>query len=135
MACVVSGCGRPIPLGEVQGTARLDGRPIDQVLVSFLPDPAKQTRGPRSAAATDAAGRFRLRCDDGREGAVVGWHRVLVEDLKPYAAPRSDNPDRPAVVIPSRIPSAYRDPAKTPLRLEVRAEPQELSVELSSRPR
>jgi len=132
MTLLGPGCSRPPPVGVVSGTVRLDGRPAAKVLVTFLPDPAKGSRGPRSAAATDAQGRYRLRCDDQRDGAVVGWHRVVFEDLALYAAPRDENSRRTAGLPPSRIPPVYRDPRRTPLEVDVGPDDQTHDFDLSS---
>src|SRR5437870_3164880 len=74
------GCGGPHMI-DVQGTVTLNGKPIHNVQVEFLPDPEQGTHGPRSEGVTDQEGRFLLTCDNGRTGAVPGTHRVLVTDL------------------------------------------------------
>jgi hypothetical protein len=126
------GCSRQPPLGVVSGTLRLDGQPAANVLVTFLPDPAKGTKGPRSAAATDAQGHYQLRCDDQRDGAVQGWHRVVIEDLALYSMPRDENPLRTAAPPRSRIPTVYCDPRQTPLQVEVSQGPQVHDIDVSS---
>jgi hypothetical protein len=126
------GCRRQPPMGVVSGTLRLDGRPAANVLVTFLPDPAKGTKGPRSAAATDAQGRYQLRCDDQRDGAVQGWHRVVIEDLALYSMPRDENPPRTKAPPRSRIPPVYCDPRQTPLQVEVSQGPQAHDIDVSS---
>jgi len=132
MLLSIAGCRRQARLLPVSGTVRLDGRPAANVLVTFLPDPAKGAKGPRSAAATDADGRYRLRCDDQRDGAVAGWHRVVVEDLALYAAPRDENAPRMAARPRSRIPALYCEPRQTPLKVEVRPDGQTHDFDLSS---
>lgn len=135
LGCAVllaAGCGRQVPLGEVEGTVRMDGRPLGNVLVRFLPDPDNATTGPASAGAGDAEGRFRLRCDDQRDGAVVGWHRVVVEDLLPYAVPRDEKAPSPAAAVRSRVPPAYTASASTPLRFEVKPGRQAIDLDLTA---
>jgi len=109
----------------------MDGRPLGNVLVRFLPDPDNATTGPASAAAADAEGHFRLRCDDHRDGAVVGWHRVVIEDLLPYAAPRDDKSPPPAAPVRPRVPPAYGTSAGAPLLAEVKPGPQTIDLNLT----
>ena len=62
----------------------LDGEPAAELIVEFLPDPERGTEGPRSTATTDEQGQFRLHCDDQRDGAVVGFHRIVIEDARAF---------------------------------------------------
>ncbi|MGL4551752.1 MAG: hypothetical protein ACRC33_11235, partial [Gemmataceae bacterium] len=62
-----AGCGRP--LASVEGTVTLDGRPLPDAEVQFLPDPTQGTTGPPSSAYTDPDGRYATT-------TVVGTHRV-----------------------------------------------------------
>jgi len=133
-AFAIAGCARKAPLAQVEGTVRLDGRPLADVLVCFLPDPDKQTSGPRSVAVTDENGHYGLRCDDQREGAVLGWHRVLLEDMTLYSVSRQDRAggSRPALV--SRLPPRYTTATQTPLYFEVKPGTQTIDLDLKSRP-
>jgi hypothetical protein len=129
---LLAGCAQKTPLGEVQGTVRLDDRPLEGVLVVFLPDSAKGTEGPRSTAATDADGQYRLRCEDLRDGAVIGWHRVVVEDMAVYDEPR-DEDTMPARPVRSRVPHVYTNPADSPLAAEVKPGEQTIDLHLTGR--
>jgi len=124
---IVSGCTDPVPLVDVSGTVRLGDRPLPNVLVTFLPDPTKGAAGPCSRAVTDAEGRYRLRCEDRRPGAVAGWHRVLIEDLSCYEADRKENAPPAA---PSRVPDRYRSTTGTPLRKQVTSDLQPIDLDL-----
>src|SRR5262245_30220981 len=121
LLCVtVAGCGAGPPHGEVEGTVRRDGKPLANVLVVFVPDPDRATPGGRAAGQTDAQGRYRVRADAGRDGAPVGWHRVVAEDLAILNAPRA--PDGTVTRKPPvRFPPRYGDPLQTPLRKEVQS--------------
>jgi hypothetical protein len=124
---------------EVEGTITLDGKPLAEVEVQFLPDPEKSNPGPTASAYTDPDGRYKLRCEKMRkDGAILGLHRVCVIDITAIAppgglalppgtkgppgqmdtamAPRGDKPKL------SRVPSRYTDPRQTPLR-DVEVEP------------
>jgi hypothetical protein len=133
-----AGCKRPPTYGEVQGTVTLNGKPLDAVMVQFLPDPQKGTKGARSTGMTDAEGHYTLTCDDQHEGAVVGHHLVYVWDLQtvqtkyerehemeiknnPKLAPKKP-------IRPIKIPTKYAPGSKTPMHLEVK--PGEQTIDL-----
>jgi hypothetical protein len=129
----LAGCRSEAPRGEVEGTVRCDGRPLVNVLVTFLPDADSGASGGRSSAVTDAQGRYQLRGEDGRRGTVAGWYRVIVEDMAVYAAPR----DREGSLLrrpPARFPPRYGDPLQTPLRKEVQGESQTIDLNLAAAP-
>jgi len=68
-------------LGSVSGTVSVDGKPVADAKVLFVPiDQAgsDSDRSPVSVAKTDKDGRFFLETVDGRKGAVVGRHLVYV---------------------------------------------------------
>src|SRR5262245_17377277 len=75
----LSGCGAGGPsMAEVEGTATMKGKPLDQSQVEFWPT----SDGPRSSGTTDAQGRYTLTPDNGKgKGAVVGSHRIILKDL------------------------------------------------------
>jgi hypothetical protein len=88
----VAGCNaQATRLSEAQGTVTLNNKPVPNAEIVFLPEPG--VIGPSSSAVTDADGHFTLRTNDGRDGAVVGKHRVTVRTSKPRNDPRpEDNP-------------------------------------------
>jgi len=114
-----AGCRHHAAVAEVEGTVRIEGRPLENVLVVFLPDPSGGTTGPASKGVTDAAGRYRLRCEDQRDGAVIGCHRIVLEDLAVYTAPRDEGAATASAGGVSRVPRTYRSAAETPLRAEI----------------
>ncbi|MCH5372786.1 MAG: carboxypeptidase-like regulatory domain-containing protein [Planctomycetes bacterium] len=76
--CLASaGCGPKGPeLGTVTGQVTMDGQPLANVLVTFVPE-----QGGRAATGTtDADGRYQLMYID-RLGALPGKHRVSVKTL------------------------------------------------------
>jgi hypothetical protein len=127
----LSGCGRSVKLGEVEGTVRLDGQPIGQVLVVFIPE---DPQGPQSTGITDAEGRFKLRCNNARSGAVVGPHRVTLLDaaVAPGGRSRDDEPEEGAARPTSRVPDVYSRVDKTPLRQLVAAGTQSVTIDIPS---
>jgi hypothetical protein len=128
---VCSGCGSSVRLGQVDGTVQLDGKPIGQVMVIFVPDDRNL---PQSTAITDEHGHFQMRCNNGSMGAAIGEHRVTLVDgsAAPASKGRNDDPPEPTEQPPNRIPSAYNQATKTPLRQTVAAGSQTITLEIAS---
>ena len=122
------GCGGGGPkLVPVEGVVRIDGKPAASIAIQFQPDVMKGGQGPTSFASSDKEGKFRLKTYDGKEGAVVGTHLViLVDELE----------DRPAqgtrAAKPPRVASKYTIPATT-LRVEVKEGGGPITVDATSR--
>ena len=118
------GCEKPLEFGQVRGTVSLNGKPLDEVRVMFLPDPLAGNQGAHSECVSDAEGKYEVvySKDAETKGALVGWHRVVVEDI---AAENSR--DRYG---PIRICAAYSSSAKTPLKFEVAPGEQSFDLEL-----
>jgi hypothetical protein len=127
------GCSSGPRLAEVTGTVRLNGKPLPDVMVEFNPDAAT---GVRSTGATDENGRFTLVCDDQRPGAIVGTHRVVLHDLAIYGGKFLGRKLEQAgtrggpTLKPSRIPTQYESTAHTPLKKEVKPEPQIIDLDV-----
>jgi hypothetical protein len=128
----VSGCGAKQQLAPVSGIVKLDGVPLADAVVEFLPDPDTGTHGPRSTGTTNAEGRFQLVCDNQQDGAVVGSHRVLIQDSRSFPPPRQRG-GKNIPTPPSRVPERYRKATDTPLRQEVKAESQTILLEVTSK--
>jgi len=146
MACLAAaliplfGCGRDSPPATVEGTLRRNGKPLDNCLITFLPEPGPEPRGPHATGLTDRHGAYRLRFDNQQEGAAVGRHRVMVQDLSMStgvlrrdngsvdADVKEDSPPPP--VRPSRVPQQYASPTDTLLRQEVKPGHQVIDLEI-----
>jgi hypothetical protein len=61
-------------LVPVSGTATCNGKPVSNLVINFVPE-----KGPKSYALTDKAGHFKMICTDGRDGVLVGTHKVWVK--------------------------------------------------------
>jgi hypothetical protein len=120
---LAGGCGpRPVYNEQVEGTLRFNGAPVPGVRVEFIPQVDAALKAPHSSGVTDDKGHFQLTCDNGKPGAVVGNHVVVVypgraesrgaDDREP---PPGGAPARPAAYVPP----AYSTAAKTPLKVEV----------------
>lgn len=117
-----TGCGGKPVHGEVEGVVRLNGQPLPNVFVQFLPE----TSGPRSSATTDEQGHYQLLCDNNQSGAVAGWHRVVLLDLNAKRAAEG----RPLPPNATRVPLRYGNALTTPLVLEVRPGSQTLPLDI-----
>ncbi|QDT53159.1 hypothetical protein Pan44_11740 [Caulifigura coniformis] len=88
--CLV-GCGRPeVELASVTGTVTLDGKPLSNAFVQFVP-----SRGGRAAGgATDETGRYELDYSAEDKGALVGTAKVLISTGDPEAGRKETVPPR-----------------------------------------
>lgn len=127
---LLAGCGGPPPMGTVSGMVTLDGKPLPDVEVQFLPDPEQDTRGATARCYTDEQGRFALRSErHQKDGALVGTHRVVFIDIAALPNPigQAEPPKK------NRVPSAYTDPNQTPFRaVEVKPGDQTLNFDLKA---
>lgn len=76
-------CGKKQQFIDVTGVIKMDGKPLPNVLVQFHPEPIEGLEfAPSSEAVTDSEGKFRLTCpQQGRDGAIIAAHRILLIDL------------------------------------------------------
>jgi hypothetical protein len=134
------GCQRGPTFVEVNGTVRLNGKPLAGVQVQFLPDPQRGTTGPRSTAVTDDNGSYSLASDDERPGAMVGIHRVLVSDLIDYGMPHVKRKEMDRIdpkllqekASKNRVPKRYADVLTTPWSIEVKPNASPIDLDLTS---
>jgi hypothetical protein len=130
-------------LTPVEGTIfAKDGQPLSGIEVVFLPEPG--TSGPRSSGITDEAGHYRLRTDNGEDGAVAGKYHVVLCDVEAVSKRRfghfgrqpptevvkpHEEPPKTGAELP-RVPPRYGTFNATPLRAEVGPEPQTLNFDI-----
>jgi hypothetical protein len=74
------GCGSKVDVVPVSGYVHIDGKPAENIAVSFTPIPGQSTPGPTSSGITDSQGQFTLSTVQERRisGAVPGKHRVML---------------------------------------------------------
>ncbi len=121
---LLAGCGKTWSQNDnVEGTLKLDGVPVANVKVQFVPDDAT-TQAPTSSGQTDDSGHFRLNFDNGSPGAIIGKHNVVI--LKGRAEPGDGQTISTAV-----IPQAYTMAAQTPLQTEVTASDHNYDLKMS----
>jgi hypothetical protein len=128
----IVGCSGAPQVAPVEGVVKLDGKPVAGALVIFEPEGESPIQ---STGVTDELGQFRLRSNDGREGAVVGSHRVVVRGASSFAVATDKEADEVAPVSDSAgdaIPADYLRVDRTPLRQEITADANTVTLELSS---
>jgi len=79
-----SGSGTEVELGKVTGVVTMDGKPLADAVVIFIPE-----NGNPSTAQTDAAGKYELAHRGNAMGAIPGKHKVRITTGQP-AAPAVD---------------------------------------------
>jgi hypothetical protein len=138
----LTGCGGR-EFAEVEGRITLDGKPLADVQIVFLPDPAKGNKANNSSATADANGYYRLYATrDERSGTVLGSHRIVIIDLT-MVSDTTGAGDPPGIgkmnaglpgSKPRRFPKAYGEANDTPFRdVEVSAGKQTLDFDLTSK--
>lgn len=103
-------------LYPVTGKALVDGTPIPNGSLLFVPDAAKGNTGKAEPAGTIEKGKYTLYTNR-KEGAPLGWYKVVVIAAEPI------NPQDPYTLGKSYIDGQYNSPATTNLNLEVTATP------------
>ena len=136
LALALAGCSRSASYTQnesVEGTVTLDGAPVANAVVQFVPNIDPNVQAPSSSGYTDEKGHFKLTCDNTKPGAVVGKHNVVVfpgrsaggaDDEEAQTAPR-------AKVAP--VPNVYSLASTTPLKIEVTADKHTYDLTLSKR--
>jgi hypothetical protein len=109
---MLSGCGGVGKLYPVSGKVTVDGKPLPDAQLSFMPDAEKGNKATATAVGKVKDGSYSLTTQ-GKEGAPAGWYKVAVYTQYP------GGPEK-AVVLPRR----YTDPGKSPLSVEVVPSPQ-----------
>lgn len=96
VACLLVGCDPdwpgPTKTANVKGSVTLDGRPLGDAQVTFIPiapmDGSLETMAPMSYGTTDVHGQYSLQQADGKAGAVTGQHTVIIS--KPLSGQAND---------------------------------------------
>lgn len=138
-----AGCGGGPQFAAVEGVVTLDGKPLVDVEVQFIPDPTQGASGPPASAYTDKDGRYRIEAT-AKAGAVVGKHRVCLNDATAMVPGGGADPEdgRPGAKAEpkggprrTRFPPVYSDAARTPFAaVEVSPGTQTLDFAMKSNP-
>lgn len=115
------GCGgRELPeLAPVEGTVTLDGKPVPNVMVQFLPE----NGGRPSTGTTDDQGHYELTYVAGEEGARLGRNKVEVVMIWPDGEPTPG--------VKDVVPRAYKG-TDTTLSYEVKADDNVYDIPMTS---
>jgi hypothetical protein len=130
----VPGCsGKSFSINDqVEGTATLDGAPLTNVFVQFVPDIDPKFQAPTAEGFTDDKGHFQLTFNQQKPGAVVGKNYVVVFRGRAAAGGADDrDPQARPVATGPAVPDAYRLAAKTPLFVNVTADQHNYELKLS----
>ena len=112
-----SGCGdgRPTRVA-VSGKVLIDGQPLTQGIVQFVPEDSRPAAG-----KLDAEGNFTLTSYDGDDGVVLGTHKVMV------AAKEMVSETRAKWLAPPK----YADFRQSGLSFEITEPTDDLVIELT----
>jgi len=117
------GCGSSqsaIALIPVSGLVTLDGSPVDQAKVTFVPQ--LETKGNGGWGITDALGKYSIKTPQGAVGVPEGQYKVAISRrLNPDGS--TPNPDEPPIESKARetLPFGVSDESKTMLKATVSA--------------
>ena len=111
------GCsdGRPTRV-PVSGKVLIDGKPLTQGIVQFVPEGARPAAG-----KLDQDGRFVLTCYDGDDGVVVGTHRVMISAKEMISESK----------VKWLAPPKYADFRNSELSFEITEPTDDLTIELT----
>lgn len=112
----LTGCGAGAKVEPVSGTVTLNGKPLPNAVVRFMPKPQEDPQAVKMLAMgeTDDQGRYTLQVFDGPAGAVVGVNRVTISTAKSI-----DDGTEEGARTPEKVPPKYN--SQTTLEFEVPA--------------
>jgi hypothetical protein len=117
-ALVCCGCAPAAPLLPIpdtvpfSGKVSLNGKPLERVLITFVPDDGVNTESFSVGCLTDEQGEYELvtrNVDQEKPGAVPGNYKVVVMRL----------PSDPSAPKQVQVPARYSDPAQTTLEATI----------------
>lgn len=122
-----SGCGQRVVRVPVEGVVTLDGAPLAEIAVTFMP----RFPGLPGIAITDAAGRFVLQDARMQAGIPPGDYDVVVFSLdgEHEGSPSSGARLRPGKVPPER----YRSPQTSGLHASISKPTTDLEFALTTK--
>lgn len=91
-------------LAPVSGTVKLDGQPLADVVVTFIPE-----SGPAATGKTDTQGNFTLSTKGSNDGAVIGNHKVAVTPATSADIPPAGADPNESLTGTTKIPAKYAD--------------------------
>lgn len=102
-ACALCGCGPAsdgFEFGPVSGMVTMEGAPLPEATVVFVPMGEGLNTGRPSFGKTDASGAFELTATNGLDGAVIGPHVVSIST-------GVINENTGEVIVPEVVPKRF----------------------------
>ena len=122
----VAGCGPAgPPLAVVEGTVTLDGEPVADAMVEFIPLTAEGSPS-YSINKTDQNGRFEMGYNAERAGVLPGKYKVSISTFDQIMNENGSMTD-----IPERIPEKYN--LDTELEHDITEGKHDIPFELTSK--
>jgi len=122
-ALAIAGCGESGPAGKVEGTVTLDGTPLTDGSISFVPADGKAA----SAGGVIKDGKYSVEVHPGPKKITVNATKVVGQKVEYEGDPNSPKTD----IIEEIIPARYN--SKTELTFEVKEGQNEHNVALESK--
>jgi len=120
---LMMGCGSSGPdLAYVSGVVKLDGQPLKEASVTFVPEVGRPSYG-----GTDKNGYYELAYTNDKAGALPGTHTIRV------STQRGADPDSGTKAQPERVPRKFN--VQSQLKKTVVAGSNTVDVELTSKQR
>lgn len=127
LAAVLVGCGGGSDMAPVSGIVRLDGNPVTEGTVRFVPESGRGAKG-----TIQSDGTFTLGTDTRSDGASIGKHRVAIIAYKVDKVERTDG-GRPLITGSTPlVPRHYMAPGTSGLEFEVKPGKNDAVFELKS---
>ncbi len=136
----VIGCSAP-EFASVDGVVTLDGSPLVDVEVQFIPEPGQVFEAPPASGYTNADGRYSIQSTH-TFGVLVGRHRVCINDAMVMSGkgPQVDleSGEATAGTLPQmaprvRVPLTYSDANRTPFKnLEIKQGAQTVDFSMTT---
>ncbi len=117
LLAVLAGCTKSEPTGTVQGKVTLAGQPFSNARLNFI----SKTTGMASAADIEPDGSFKLATP-----LKAGPYTVF---LAPKTVADPDHPTAGTGPDPN-VPQAYWNESTSPLKVEIKAGPNEIPIDL-----
>lgn len=129
LAVAIAGCGDGMGLTNVSGVVTLDGKPVPDATVTFIPK--GETESSPSYGTTDAGGYYSLMFSRDREGVMPGTYDVTIETEK---MPPSDIKAMKAdgLEVPEYVPVPTKYSQAGAITKQVEPDGGEINLELTS---
>jgi hypothetical protein len=126
-AISLAGCGRGGPeVVRVTGTVTCQGKPVGNLFLNFKPEVGRPSWG-----VTDAEGKYSLKYNRDRDGAVVGNHTVWVQfrPRNPGEELQMTGPGAKRSNLSAAL-QKYGSEKTTPLKFDVETDGQVIDIAL-----